>query len=117
MTKLNLSKNALTILEQRYLKKNDKGKVIEKPEDLFRRVAKNIALADAKYKYSKKSIKKTEEEFYNLMDSLDFLPNSPTLFNLSLSPHNLKALIASLILPSFRAFSTIEFNFALLFAN
>ena len=73
------SGNALTILEQRYLKKNSKGKVTEKPEDMFRRVAKNIALADAKYK--NKNIKKTEEEFYNLMISLDFLPNSPTLLN------------------------------------
>ena len=65
MPKLTLSKNALMILEQRYLKKNDKGKVIEKPENLFRRVAKNIALADAKYKNGKKNVKKTENEFYN----------------------------------------------------
>ena len=70
MPKISLSKNALLILEQRYLKKNNKGKVIEKPEDLFRRVAKNIAQADAKYKSSKKQIKKTENEFYNLMASL-----------------------------------------------
>ena len=72
MTKLNLSKNALTILEQRYLKKDKKGRVIKKPEDMFRRVAKNIALADAKYKNSRNDVKKTEQEFYNLMTSLDF---------------------------------------------
>lgn len=96
MPKLNLSKNALLILEQRYLKKDSKGKVIEKPEDLFRRVAKNIALADAKYKQSRKNVKKTEEEFYNLMVSLDFLPNSPTLFN---AGRKLQQLAACFVLP------------------
>jgi len=96
MPKLNLSKNALLILEQRYLKKNNKGKVIEKPEDLFRRVAKNIAQADAKHRYSKKNIKKTEEGFYNLMASLDFLPNSPTLFN---AGRKLQQLAACFVLP------------------
>ncbi len=92
--KLNLSKNALMILEQRYLLKNSKSRVIEKPEDLFRRVAKNIAQADAKYK--NKNIKKTEEEFYNLMTSLDFLPNSPTLFN---AGKKLQQLAACFVLP------------------
>ena len=96
MSKLNLSKNALLILEQRYLKKNSKGKVIEKPEDLFRRVAKNIAQADAKYKHSKKHVKKTEDEFYQLMASLDFLPNSPTLFN---AGRKLQQLAACFVLP------------------
>src|SRR3989338_7626623 len=95
MPKLNLSKNALLILEQRYLKKDKKGRVIEKPEDLFRRVAKNIALADAKYK-GKKNIKKTEQEFYNLMASLDFLPNSPTLLN---AGRKLQQLAACFVLP------------------
>src|SRR3989344_2709360 len=94
MPKLNLSKNALLILEHRYLKKNKKGKVIEKPEDLFRRVAKNIAQADLKYKG--KNIKKIEEEFYNLMASLDFLPNSPTLFN---AGRKLQQLAACFVLP------------------
>src|SRR3989338_9288022 len=49
MVKIKLSNNALQILEKRYLKKDKEGKVIEKPEDLFLRVANNIALADAKY--------------------------------------------------------------------
>ena len=112
MPKINLSKNALLILEQRYLKKNSKGKVIEKPSDLFRRVAKNIALADAKYKNknikihenqrfsgrqkSKGFFSETEEEFYNLMTSLDFLPNSPTLFN---AGRKLQQLAACFVLP------------------
>jgi len=125
MSKINLSKNALLILEQRYLKKGKNGKIIEKPEDLFRRVAKNISFADAKYNhknqvnkimkkhkkqfyeivYTKefkniikndKEIKKTEEEFYNLMASLDFLPNSPTLFN---AGRKLQQLAACFVLP------------------
>src|SRR3989338_3649536 len=96
MPKIKLSKNALTILEQRYLKKNAKGMVIEKPEDMFRRVAKNIALADAKYKHSRKNVKKTEEEFYNLMVSLDLLPNSPTLLN---AGRKLQQLAACFVLP------------------
>src|SRR3989338_5330536 len=121
MQKPILSKNALMILEQRYLKKDSKGRVIEKPEDLFRRVAKNIALADAKYGHSKKNVKntphlsaervfeharkslndfrhvkKTEEEFYSLMASLDFLPNSPTLFN---AGRKLQQLAACFVLP------------------
>src|SRR3990167_8178730 len=94
MPKLSLSKNAMMILEQRYLKKNEKGKVIEKPEDLFRRVAKNIAQADVKYK--NKNLKKTEQEFYTLMASLDFLPNSPTLFN---SGKKIQQLAACFVLP------------------
>ncbi|MBI3036056.1 adenosylcobalamin-dependent ribonucleoside-diphosphate reductase [Candidatus Woesearchaeota archaeon] len=92
-SKIKLSKNALIILENRYLIKNNKGKVIEKPEDLFRRVAKNIAQADAKYKGD---IKKTEQEFYNLMASLDFLPNSPTLLN---AGRKLQQLAACFVLP------------------
>ena len=96
MPKLNLSKNALTILEQRYLKKDMKGRVIEKPEDMFRRVARNIALADAKYRHSRKNVKKTEQEFYSLMASLDFLPNSPTLLN---AGRKLQQLAACFVLP------------------
>ncbi|MDP3765947.1 MAG: adenosylcobalamin-dependent ribonucleoside-diphosphate reductase [Nanoarchaeota archaeon] len=96
MPKIILSKNALLILEQRYLKKNNKGKVTEKPEDLFRRVAKTVAQADGKYKKSKKNVKKTEEEFYNLMISLDFLPNSPTLFN---AGRKFQQLAACFVLP------------------
>ena len=96
MPKINLSKNALLILEQRYLKKNSKGKAIENPEDLFKRVAKNIAQADAKYKDSKKNVNKTEKEFYDLMAALDFLPNSPTLFN---AGRKLQQLAACFVLP------------------
>lgn len=93
MQKLSLSKNAVMILEQRYLKKNEKGKAAEKPEDMFRRVAKNVGQADSKYKGN---AKRAEKEFYNLMASLDFLPNSPTLLN---AGRKLQQLAACFVLP------------------
>jgi len=78
---MELSENAITLLDERYLKKDDEGKVIETPEDLFKRVAKNIAQAEKNYDGSKKQISRAEKEFYEVMTSLKFLPNSPTLFN------------------------------------
>lgn len=77
---LNLTSNALKVLERRYLQKDAEGKVIETPEEMFRRVAKAIAEADLKYEQSA-DIDKLEEEFYTLMTNLEFLPNSPTLMN------------------------------------
>lgn len=80
-TKLNLSQNALTVLQKRYLKRNENGEIIETPEDLFGRVARHVASADALYGKTESEIKHVEEEFYELMTSLIFLPNSPTLMN------------------------------------
>ncbi|MHA1130893.1 MAG: adenosylcobalamin-dependent ribonucleoside-diphosphate reductase [Candidatus Helarchaeota archaeon] len=76
-----LSKTALTVLNQRYLAKDEKGNVIESPEGMFRRVAKNIADVDRKFGASKRAILDLEEKFYNFMVNSDFLPNSPTLMN------------------------------------
>ncbi len=76
-----LSENAGTILEKRYLKRDDNGKVIETPEDMFRRVARNIATADSYYGKNGDEVAKTEEEFFEMMRNLEFLPNSPTLMN------------------------------------
>jgi len=78
---LNLSQNALKVLEKRYLKKNEEGRVIETPEDLFRRVAKCVAAADLRYGKSQDKVEKVEQEFYGMLTSLEFLPNSPTLMN------------------------------------
>lgn len=75
-----LTENALAVLRRRYLKKSEKGEVIETPEQLFRRVAKNVAAVDEVYG-GDASVEETEEEFYGLMARLDFLPNSPTLMN------------------------------------
>lgn len=86
MEVLNLTKNAEEVLYRRYLKKDEKGNVIEKPEDMFHRVAHTIASADAQYVMQPannvdEAVKETEEQFYDMMARLDFLPNSPTLMN------------------------------------
>ncbi|MHA1238018.1 MAG: adenosylcobalamin-dependent ribonucleoside-diphosphate reductase [Candidatus Odinarchaeia archaeon] len=77
---LKLSLNAVRLLEKRYLKKDENGKVIESTAEMFRRVAKAIAKADELYDPNA-DLKKTEEEFYQVMTSLEFLPNSPCLMN------------------------------------
>ncbi len=79
-TGLKLSPNALYVLEKRYLLKNEKREVVETPEQLFRRVAKNIASADAIYD-PKTNLAQREEQFYQVMANLEFLPNTPTLMN------------------------------------
>ena len=75
-----LSENAVKVLEKRYLAKDESGNLIETPEDMFRRVAHAIAGADHKY-FSENEVSKTEEDFFNMMKRLEFLPNSPTLVN------------------------------------
>lgn len=93
---LNLSPNAITVLEKRYLIRNEEGKIIETPEQLFRRVARHIAKADSFYGKTERDIKHLEEEFYELMTSLYFLPNSPTLMN---AGRTLGQLSACFVLP------------------
>jgi ribonucleoside-diphosphate reductase alpha chain len=78
--KIQLSENAIVVLEKRYLKKDNKGQAIEIAEDMFRRVAKHIASAELIYN-SKADIDYWEDKFSHLMTSLEFLPNSPTLMN------------------------------------
>ena len=78
--KARISENAMVVLEKRYWKKDRDGKVIETPEELFYRVAHHIASAELKYN-SDADISRTAEEFYKIMVSLEFLPNSPTLMN------------------------------------
>ncbi|RLJ03275.1 MAG: adenosylcobalamin-dependent ribonucleoside-diphosphate reductase [Candidatus Aenigmatarchaeota archaeon] len=75
---MNLTENALKVLEKRYLRRDKDGKIIEKPEELFRRVAKAIAKADELYGEDPKV---SEKKFYEMMTNLEFLPNSPTLMN------------------------------------
>jgi ribonucleoside-diphosphate reductase alpha chain len=75
-----LTPNAKIVLNKRYLKKDSQGQVIEKPEDMFRRVAQVVASADELYG-AKDRVKKSAELFYQVMTRLEFLPNSPTLMN------------------------------------
>lgn len=78
---LGLSENALKVLEKRYLKKDEQGKVIETPEELFHRVADAIASADRSYGRSEKQVGELAESFYKIMSELEFMPNSPALMN------------------------------------
>ncbi|HEY55807.1 MAG TPA: vitamin B12-dependent ribonucleotide reductase [Dehalococcoidia bacterium] len=93
--KVNLTGNALRVLERRYLKKDAKGQVMEAPEEMFRRVAGAIASAELNYD-AKADVKAPEEEFYRLMATLEFLPNSPTLMN---AGRELGQLSACFVLP------------------
>lgn len=90
-----LSENALRVLERRYLKKDENGQVIETPEGMFRRVAQNIASAELIYDPGA-DVKAKEEEFYQVMANLEFLPNSPTLMN---AGRELQQLSACFVLP------------------
>jgi len=93
---LGFSENARKVLEKRYLKKDDDGKVVETPADMFRRVARNIATADSYYGKAGDEVATTEEEFYRMMTCLEFLPNSPTLMN---AGRELQQLSACFVLP------------------
>ena len=77
---MELSKNALTVLERRYLMKNGEGVVIETVEELFRRVAGAIAVSDRRYDENA-DCEALADSFYRMMTNLEFLPNSPTLMN------------------------------------
>ena len=90
-----LNENAMKVLSKRYLKKDSDGNPIEKAEDLFFRVAENIAQADKIYGEDS-NLDKTIEEFYTMMANLDFLPNSPTLMN---AGRPLQQLSACFVLP------------------
>ncbi len=75
---MTISENARTVLERRYLIKDEGGKSLETVEDLFWRVAAAIAESD---KLHGADTEKTAKIFYNMMTELEFLPNSPTLMN------------------------------------
>src|SRR5256712_10286076 len=78
---LSLSPNATTVLEKRYLVKDDAGRPVETPEDLFWRVARTIAEADRRYGVSIGAVEEVARAFYGLMANRHFVPNSPTLMN------------------------------------
>ncbi|MBN1627942.1 MAG: ribonucleotide-diphosphate reductase subunit alpha, partial [Deltaproteobacteria bacterium] len=92
---MNLSDNARTVLKKRYLIKDSNGKVIETPEQMFKRVAHHIALAEKNYGDASQ-MEKIEETFYRMMTEFRFLPNSPTLMN---AGQRLGQLAACFVLP------------------
>ncbi len=90
-----LTPNSITVLERRYLIKDKEGKPIETPEDLFHRVARYIAQAELIYDQNA-AVSAREQEFFQAMIGLDFLPNSPTLMN---AGRELGQLSACFVLP------------------
>lgn len=92
---LDLSDNAIRVLERRYLKQDREGRVIETPEEMFARVAHHIAQAEKRYG-GEDRIKDVEAVFYRLMTEFKFLPNSPTLMN---AGRELGQLAACFVLP------------------
>ncbi len=94
-SEIQLSSNALTVLARRYLKKDEEGRVIETPEEMFRRVASNVAQADLMYD-GHADVPGTEAKFFRILSNLEFLPNSPTLMN---AGRALQQLAACFVLP------------------
>ena len=94
--KLNLSENAIKVLEKRYLKRDKDGKCTETPADMFRRVAKTIAEGDFKFDKSQADVDKLTERFYEAITNCYFMPNSPTLMN---AGRELGQLAACFVLP------------------
>ena len=94
-TDLLLTNNALVVLARRYLKKDEQGQVAETPEKMFMRVAGTIAKADLMYDENA-DVDALAETFYEVITSLRFLPNSPTLMN---AGRELGQLSACFVLP------------------
>ncbi len=78
---LKLPLNSVQVLERRYLLKDEKGKVIETPSQLFNRVAAYIASNERNYGADDETVKHYENAFHQIMTNFEFLPNSPTLMN------------------------------------
>ena len=91
-----LTDNAKAVLKRRYQAKDREGNVIEEPQEMFHRVARNLAQADRNYGATEVAIEKTEDEFYGVMSRLEYLPNSPTLMN---AGRELQMLAACFVLP------------------
>ena len=91
-----LTENSLVVLKRRYLSKDREGNVLEDPEGMFRRVANNLSQADLNYGAAEADRQAAEDEFYDVMRRLEFLPNSPTLMN---AGRELQQLSACFVLP------------------
>ncbi|MGE3152091.1 MAG: adenosylcobalamin-dependent ribonucleoside-diphosphate reductase [Nitrospiraceae bacterium] len=76
-----LSENALTVLRERYLAKDDHGTPIETVDQLWERVAREIAVVETLYGATAEEVDSVQEQFRHLLASRKFLPNSPTLMN------------------------------------
>jgi ribonucleoside-diphosphate reductase alpha chain len=75
------TEQAIKVLNERYLMKDDKGKVIETPEDMCWRVSWEIASAEARWGKTRREVIEISKDYYDLLIKHEFLPNSPTLMN------------------------------------
>lgn len=94
--KIDLSENAVKVLEKRYLKRDNEGNATETPQDMFYRVASTLAEADRNFGASDAEVKATTEKFYDYITKRYFMPNSPTLMN---AGRELGQLAACFVLP------------------
>ena len=72
-----ISENGLEVLRRRYLRKGPDGKPMETVPEMFWRVASNVALPERAHG-GEEAYQSTAEEFYDLLNTLRFFPNSPT---------------------------------------
>ncbi len=93
--RIDISENARRVLEKRYLKKGPDGNPIETVEEMFWRVARNIAQAETVFDPDA-DVEAVASEFYDMMTGLEFMPNSPTLMN---AGRELQQLSACFVLP------------------
>lgn len=81
VTNLNISENALKVFARKYLVKNEDGNYTETPEDVYRRVARALALVEKRYGKTDEEIQKYENAFYEIMTKFEFTPAGRTLQN------------------------------------
>src|SRR5919199_1718623 len=99
LTAIDLTQNAVAVLEKRYLKKNEKGEPVEEPIEMFRRGASNIAGGEFRFKEGEEAralYEESNERFLQIMLSRKFMLNSPTLMN---AGRELQQLSACFVLP------------------
>jgi ribonucleoside-diphosphate reductase alpha chain len=106
-----LTVNALEVLNRRYLLKDEMERIIEKPAEMFQRVAKTIAKVDENYGENSRESEKT---FYEMMAKLEFIPNSPTLFNAGTELGQLSACFVLPVEDSLESIFTAVKNMALI---
>ncbi len=87
----NFSHQSLRILERRYLLKDEFGNLTETPRRMLQRVAKNVAKAESNYGAKPEEVQKVEDKFFQMLEKLEFLPNSPTLMNANTKNQQLSA--------------------------